>query len=142
MRRETLALLGLGREGGYVFAPAHDVLAEMGRHMWHGSGALVATGLVVEDLSGGDGPYTRVSLIPTALASDTLYVIDALRGVEDLAGRTLILSHRRAGFPCRVPDRPSLRRRRLRYRGALSARTGYGHHRSGPRLHLPGAPAR
>ncbi len=54
---------------------------------------LTAT-LAVEDLPDpdGDGPrgaFTRVTLLPPVLASDTLYVVDVLHGVEDLAGRSL-----------------------------------------------------
>ena len=42
----------------------------------------------------GDGPlveFTRVSLDPEILTSETLYIIDILKGVEDLGGRTLRL---------------------------------------------------
>ncbi len=56
--------------------------------------AAVAASLTVEDLPDpdGEGPrgeFTRVTLDHGQLASDALYLVDVLQGVEDLAGRTL-----------------------------------------------------
>lgn len=60
-----------------------------------GSQPVPAT-LAVEDLPDPDGdgprgPFTRVTLTHPELASDALYLVDVLRGVEDLGGRTLSL---------------------------------------------------
>jgi hypothetical protein len=62
-----------------------------------GSGAGLPAALTREDQPDpdGDGPavaFTQVTLDPGPLASETLYIIDVLEGVEDLGGRTLTFS--------------------------------------------------
>ncbi|NOZ79276.1 MAG: hypothetical protein GXP48_08910, partial [Acidobacteria bacterium] len=59
-------------------------------------GQHVSVSFTIEDLpdpdgSGPRGPFTRITLDHPTLDSDTLYLVDALRGVEDLGGRTLTL---------------------------------------------------
>jgi len=54
----------------------------------------VSVNLATEEVPDPDGdgplgPFTRVTLTPPVLDSDVLYLVDVLRGVEDLAGRTL-----------------------------------------------------
>ncbi len=58
-----------------------------------GSGAVVSTNRTIEDQPDpdGDGPlqaYTRVTLSHGPLASERLYLIDVLKSIEDLSGRS------------------------------------------------------
>ncbi len=88
-------------------APDDPVVIDFSELMRHASlqdqtialrrgGQSISVSLTIEDLPDPDGdgprgPFTRITLDHPTLESDTLYLVDALRGVEDLGGRTLAL---------------------------------------------------